>query len=39
MFGYAADLMARSRKVKGDLLQALSYPCMVILAASARCIS
>ena len=34
MFGYAADLMARSRKVKANLLQALSYPCVVILAAS-----
>lgn len=33
MFGYAADLMARSRKVKTDLLQAMSYPAMVILAA------
>lgn len=34
MFGYAADLMARSRKVKTDLLQAMSYPVMVIFAAS-----
>jgi type IV pilus assembly protein PilC len=34
MFGYAAGLLGQSRKVKADLLQALSYPCVVILAAS-----
>ena len=34
MFGYAAGLMAQSRKVKTDLLQAMSYPLMVLLAAS-----
>jgi type IV pilus assembly protein PilC len=34
MFGYAADLMTRSRKVKAEFLQAMSYPAVVVLAAS-----
>jgi len=34
MFGYAAGLLGQNRKVKADLLQALSYPCVVIFAAS-----
>ncbi|MDD2597691.1 MAG: type II secretion system F family protein [Kiritimatiellae bacterium] len=33
MFEYAASLMEHSRKVKSELLQAMSYPCLVILAA------
>jgi type IV pilus assembly protein PilC len=34
MFAYAAKLMEHSRKVKADLLQAMSYPVLVIVAAS-----
>jgi type II secretory pathway component PulF len=33
MLRYAANLLARRRKVKGDLLHALSYPALVVLAA------
>lgn len=34
MLRYAANLMSRRRKVKADLLQALSYPALVVCAAS-----
>lgn len=32
MLAYSADLMERSRRLRGDLVQAFSYPCFVILA-------
>ena len=34
MFDYAAGLMGYSRKVTADLLQAMSYPALVVFAAS-----
>ena len=34
MFAYAAGLMEHTRKVKTDLLQAMSYPSIVVVAAS-----
>jgi len=34
MFAYASGLMEHSRKVKMELLQAMSYPALVLLAAS-----
>ena len=32
MFAYASDLMERARRLRGDLVQAFSYPAFVVLA-------